>query len=36
LSTSRSAHRLSSRCHPHRVRSPDTAHHRDHCHRATL
>jgi hypothetical protein len=36
LSTSRSAHRLSSRCHPHRVRSPDTANHREHCHTATL
>jgi hypothetical protein len=36
LSTSRSAHRLSSRCHPHRVRCSDTADHREHCHTATI
>jgi len=36
FSTSRSAHRLSSRCHPHRVRFSDTANHREHCHTATL
>ena len=36
LSMSRSAQRLSSRCHPHRVRSPDTANHREHCHTVTL
>lgn len=36
LSTSLSAHRLSSRCHPHRVRSPDTADHREHCHGSTV
>jgi hypothetical protein len=35
-STSFSAHRLSSRCHPHRVRRPDTAYHREHCHAPTL
>jgi hypothetical protein len=35
-STSRSAHLLSSRCHPHRVRCPDTAHHRERCHPLTL
>jgi hypothetical protein len=34
--TSRSAHWLSSRCHPHRVRGPDTADHREHCHAATI
>ena len=33
---SRSAHRLSSRCHPHRVRFSDTANHREHCHTETL
>jgi hypothetical protein len=32
LSTSRSAHCLSSRCHPHRVRCSDTADHHEHCH----
>ena len=31
-STRRSAHLLSSRCHPHRVRCTDTAPHREHCH----
>ena len=36
LSMSRSAHRLSSWCHPHRVRFSDTANHREHCHMATL
>lgn len=36
LSTSRSAQRLSSRCHPHRVCRPDTADHREHCHTATI
>jgi hypothetical protein len=36
FSTSRSAQRLSSRCQPHRVRSPDTAHHREGCHATTL
>jgi hypothetical protein len=36
LSMIRSAHRLSSRCHPHRVRFSDTANHREHCHTATL
>jgi hypothetical protein len=35
-SMSRSAHRLSSRCHPHRVRFSDTANHREHCHAETL
>ena len=35
-STSRSAHWLSSRCHPHRVRSPGTADHREHCHATTV
>jgi hypothetical protein len=36
LLTSRSAHWLSSRCHPHRVPGPDTADHREHCHAATI
>ena len=36
LSTSRSAHLLSSRCHPHRVRCSDTADHREHCHATTI
>jgi hypothetical protein len=36
LSTSRSAHGLSRRCHPHRVRCPDTADHREHCHAKKL
>jgi len=35
-SMSRSAHQLSSRCHPHRVRCSDTAYHREHCHTPTL
>lgn len=30
--TRRSAHLLSSRCHPHRLRGPDTANHREDCH----
>lgn len=36
FSTSLSAHLLSSRCHPHRVRLPDTADHREHCHAPTI
>jgi hypothetical protein len=36
LSTSRSAHLPSSRCHPHRVRCSDTADHREHCHATTI
>lgn len=35
-STRRLAHLLSSRCHPHRVRCPGTADHRDHCHPITI
>jgi hypothetical protein len=36
FSTSRSAQRLSSRCHPHRVGFSDTADHREHCHPTTI
>ncbi len=36
LSMSRSAHELSRRCHPHRVRCPGTADHREHCHAKKL
>jgi hypothetical protein len=36
FSMSRSAQRLSSRCHPHRVRFSDTADHREHCHPTTI
>jgi len=36
FSTSRSAHLLSSWCHPHRARFSDTADHRDHCHATTI
>jgi len=36
LSTSRSAQRLSNRCHPHCVRCPGTADHGDHCHPFTV
>ena len=35
-STSRSAHRLSSRCHPQWVRGSGTADHRAHCHGTTV
>jgi len=36
FSMSRSAQRLSSRCHPHRVGFSDTADHREHCHPTTI